>query len=306
MSDTPEKETLHDTIRRVLAEHQAESSPQGSHGADHKGSGHDVAVFGFCELLGLVFGLPPGEDLYHGAPVTVRLIVFLAIGLFFAVLGPSWPFLRRKYAGVQVMTLSATFARTALDFRYWFVGLIVLYAFTYGPDVYRRAVSAVPPLPPGQHYLIDNGGDDVAFDGRPLGVWWQIALLRIDTSPNPSISGFTVQAKNLGDDEVTLKAAYLVSGIDGSQIPLSVNAYPEGPIHIDEAGPVPPKAPLEFSATFSEQAEASFVKKWGHFFVVIETGTQKIRHEITAEEVRRQIDQAKGPESGPHIVKRKP
>jgi hypothetical protein len=137
-------------------------------------------------------------------------------------------------------------------------------------------------------------------------VWWQIALLRIDTSPNPSISGFTVQAKNLGDDEVTLKAAYLVSGIDGSQIPLSVNAYPEGPIHIDEAGPVPPKAPLEFSATFSEQAEASFVKKWGHFFVVIETGTQKIRHEITAEEVRRQIDQAKGPESGPHIVKRKP
>jgi hypothetical protein len=101
----------------------------------------DLAVFGFCELLGLVFGLPPGEDLYHGAPITIRMVVFLAIGGIFAVIGPAWPFIKNKIQWRESMTFATSFARTASDFRYWLVALLVLFVYMFGPDVYQRATA---------------------------------------------------------------------------------------------------------------------------------------------------------------------
>jgi hypothetical protein len=82
---------------------------------------NNIVVLGFCELWGLIFGLPPGEDLYRGGPVTVRMVVFLAIGGTFAILGPTWPALKSKFP----RRLSATFVRTASDFRWWGVALLV-------------------------------------------------------------------------------------------------------------------------------------------------------------------------------------
>jgi len=81
---------------------------------------NNLAVFGFCELWGLIFGLPPGEDLYRGAPVTARMVAFLAIGGAFAILGPTWPASKSKFP----RRLSASFVRTASDFRWWVIALL--------------------------------------------------------------------------------------------------------------------------------------------------------------------------------------
>ena len=81
---------------------------------------NNLAVFGFCELWGLIFGLPPGEDLYRGAPVTAHMVAFLAIGGAFAILGPTWPSLKSKFP----RRLSATFVRAASDFRWWLIALL--------------------------------------------------------------------------------------------------------------------------------------------------------------------------------------
>jgi hypothetical protein len=79
-------------------------------------TGQDLAVFGFCELWALVFALPPGEDLYHGTPMSARMVAFLCIGAAFAILGPTWPWIRRKVKFFWLI-------RIATDFGYWLFAL---------------------------------------------------------------------------------------------------------------------------------------------------------------------------------------
>jgi hypothetical protein len=87
---------------------------------------NNFVVFGFCELCGLIFGLPPGEDFYHGAPVTTHMVIVLLIGLSFAVLGPSWPWLKSRFS----RRLSATLVRAASDFRWWLGLLLFFFLYT--------------------------------------------------------------------------------------------------------------------------------------------------------------------------------
>ncbi len=89
--------------------------------SDQKRPTNDLAVFGFCELWGLIFGLPPGEDLYHGGAVTLRMITFLAIGAAFAILGPTWPLVKSRFP----RRFASGFVRAASDFRWWIVMLLL-------------------------------------------------------------------------------------------------------------------------------------------------------------------------------------
>jgi len=57
----------------------------------------DTAIFGVCELLGLAFGLPFGEDLFRDPPIASQHWIYLAVGIVFAVLGPLW-----LYAGLRI------------------------------------------------------------------------------------------------------------------------------------------------------------------------------------------------------------
>jgi hypothetical protein len=98
---------------------------------------YDKAVLGFCELLALVFGLPPGDDLYHGTPLNWRSLTFLAIGGAFAFLGPAWPLLKARIP----RRLSVSIVRTASEFRFWLGALFLLFIFAMGPDLYRQALS---------------------------------------------------------------------------------------------------------------------------------------------------------------------
>lgn len=85
------------------------------------------AVFALCELLALMFGLPPGEALLRGDDIDLRMAVFIFLGLFFAVLGPVWPTMRKKFPN---QALLASIGRVSSDFRWWTVVLLAF--FLYG------------------------------------------------------------------------------------------------------------------------------------------------------------------------------
>jgi hypothetical protein len=96
---------------------------------DRRESPSDKAVLGVCELLGLVFALPFGDDLFRGTPITAvpfAHYVYLGIGVLWAAIGPLWPTMRRRFPhSIFVSTLG----RAALDARTWI--FVLLIAFVY-------------------------------------------------------------------------------------------------------------------------------------------------------------------------------
>jgi hypothetical protein len=116
---------------------QGPSSPNNDHSVS------DHAVLGFCEILALMFGLPPGEALFRGEPLSLRLFGFIAVGALFAALGPGWPAVRRNFPQ-QALVLSI--GRMASDARYWLAIILVGFLYSASPEIYRRATApAVPP-----------------------------------------------------------------------------------------------------------------------------------------------------------------
>lgn len=83
----------------------------------------DRAIFGLCELLGLVFALPFGEDLYRGTPVALEHVIYLIVGAVFAVVGPMWPRLR----AFMPEHVAGSVSQAATDFRWWLGILLALY-----------------------------------------------------------------------------------------------------------------------------------------------------------------------------------
>ncbi len=93
--------------------------------AEQSQSRFDAAVFGVCELLALLFGLPVGEDLVRGMPISGRQWAFLGIGVAFAAAGPMWPLIRERTGPTARMAVE----RAARDARSWLA--IVLFGFAY-------------------------------------------------------------------------------------------------------------------------------------------------------------------------------
>jgi hypothetical protein len=100
---------------------------------DRRESPSDRAVLGVCELLGLVFALPFGDDLFRGTPITAvppAHYAYLGIGVLWAALGPLWPAMKRKFPqSVFVSTLG----RAALDARTWIFVLLILFVYLTMP-----------------------------------------------------------------------------------------------------------------------------------------------------------------------------
>jgi len=89
----------------------------------HQAPTNDLAVLGFCELVGLMFGLPPSEAFYRGDPISVRMVMFGIIGIVFAVIGPLWPRLKQRLP----RRFAARFVRVASDFKWWMAILLGFY-----------------------------------------------------------------------------------------------------------------------------------------------------------------------------------
>ena len=103
---------------------------------------HDYAGIGLFELLGLMFGLPAADALYHGKPIDSRMLGFIAAGCFFAGLGTAWPTVRKKFPQ-QALVLSVS--RIATDARYWLAIILVGFLYAASPEIYHRAVAPTPP-----------------------------------------------------------------------------------------------------------------------------------------------------------------
>lgn len=99
----------------------------------------DHAVLGLFELLGLLFGLPFGDDLYHDKPVNNLHWVYLIIGCLFAAGGPMFPLTR------EISWLPKWFApsisNAARDARVWILILLIFFLYGVAPDIYQRATS---------------------------------------------------------------------------------------------------------------------------------------------------------------------
>jgi hypothetical protein len=86
--------------------------------------------------------------------------------------------------------------------------------------------------------------------------------------------------RNASQKEVQLKDANIISAINGTKLPLEIVARKDGIIPIDQAGLVPPGAPLEVVAKFNlpEGLEAKvFLETWRQFFFNVEDDSRKYR-----------------------------
>jgi hypothetical protein len=115
---------------------------------------NDHAVLGLCEILALMFGLPPGEALFRGEPLSLRLVGFIVAGAVFAALGPGWPAVRKNF---PQQTLVVSLGRVASDARYWLAIILVGFLYAASPEMYRRATTpaALPPTVSSEPTLED-------------------------------------------------------------------------------------------------------------------------------------------------------
>ncbi len=86
--------------------------------------------------------------------------------------------------------------------------------------------------------------------------------------------------RNASQKEVQLKDANIISAINGTKLPLEIVAGQDGIIPIDQAGLVPPGAPLELIAKFNlpDGLEAKvFLETWRQFYFNVEDDSRKYR-----------------------------
>jgi hypothetical protein len=105
---------------------------------DSNAAPNERAVLGFCEVVALMFGLPPGEALYRGDPIDLRMVGFMVLGATFASLGPAWPIMRRKFPEQRLIL---SLGRIASDFRYWLAVLFAIFFYGTGSSISQMATA---------------------------------------------------------------------------------------------------------------------------------------------------------------------
>jgi len=241
----------------------------------------------FC-FLSLVISIVAGTE-----NVNYRLVgVLCGIGIVFLILGFVWPPLRRYLVSRQHgIRLAESTAQLATSSWAWFI--LVMFVAGY---------AAFFAVNNSNHGFVLTG-DAENYEGSPLGVWWRTARMVIVTPP--LVYGFAIDAKNVGTDELTLKEAYLISGIDSTKVNMLVSTPPMQGIIVPETAPIPPNTRFTFTASFDNITEQEFFRKWSNFSMIVQyNNTSKpLRHEFDRQWVIDQVNQ-NHPESQPHVSKR--
>lgn len=143
LKPVPVRESITNSIQELREKQSSGSPPPGPPNPPDPNiwTMADKAVLAICETLALLFGLPFGDDLYHGTPITGWHYFYLAVGLLFAGGGPMWPWIRtRKWVPKG---FSAAISRAAADARVWLAVLLLLFIYGAGPELYHRATAPV-------------------------------------------------------------------------------------------------------------------------------------------------------------------
>lgn len=190
--------------------------------------------------------------------------------------------------------------------RHWGAAPLIL-IFLFGVTLFFDWATSQKASSPD---VVTTGSLPKSEAGTPLGVAW--ATARIGTKPlipdKPrgmvQIISFTVDAQNQSNEEIEIKDAYIVSGVDGSRVRLKIST-PTDDIYPEEAAPIPPKATMHLIADFSNTrlVEGDFVMKWNTFSVVIICGDKQIRHRYDALWVTAQMDEYHS-DYRPHVSKK--
>lgn len=143
--------------------------------------------------------------------------------------------------------------------------------------------------------------------GGPLSIAWREALLRsakYASAPNGEYR-FNISARNFGDDPVKIKDAYIVSLVDSTKIYMFISDPNSDLITVENAGTVPPGADIFITARFPEDtSEATILRRWGLFNVVIEYDNKQEKRKFERDWVIQQII-ANDPSARPHLLKNK-
>jgi hypothetical protein len=128
----------------------------------------DKAVFGLCELLALLFGLPFGDDLYHDKPISSIggwHWFYLGIAIVFAVAGPMWPLIRaRTWLPAGAVT---SLSKASLDARIWIAALLLLFLYSIAPEIYNRATGVHNIIQPPQEIFVSPSAEQIAKAAEP-------------------------------------------------------------------------------------------------------------------------------------------
>jgi hypothetical protein len=128
----------------------------------------DKAVFGLCELLALLFGLPFGDDLYHDMPLSSIggwHWFYLGIAIVFAVAGPMWPLIRtRTWLPAGAVT---SLSKASLDARIWIATLLLLFLYGIAPEIYNRATGVHNIIQPPQKIFGPPTAEQIAKAAEP-------------------------------------------------------------------------------------------------------------------------------------------
>lgn len=85
-----------------------------------------------------------------------------------------------------------------------------------------------------------------------------------------------MKGSNFSPEEVELKSAYLVSAVNGTRLPLLVDAGADGLLTVDQVSLVPPGAPINVVAQF-DLLEKDFLETWRHFYLNAEDHKRRYR-----------------------------
>src|ERR1700687_3894295 len=118
--------SLRRTLEAAADPHLPSDTTLGHSHSPDSGTHSDRAILGLCDLLGLVFALPFGEDLYHGTPITGWHVAYLVLGLMLAGIGHMWPRIKASLPS----RLAQTAVLASLDFRIWIGVLLVAFLIT--------------------------------------------------------------------------------------------------------------------------------------------------------------------------------
>jgi hypothetical protein len=151
--------------------------------------------------------------------------------------------------------------------------------------------------------------ENITLEGNPLGISWDggyFTPINLSTPNAPLIGGLNFTGKNVGDTEITLKDAYIISAVDSTKLPITVSTPPGPSYRIEEIRPIPANAWINFIVNFDGGlSESEFVNRWSRFRIFIESDKNNLTRNFDTSWVMQRMT-ALHPEAEPHVSKRQP